>query len=105
MPDLGSFIAAAATAVTPSSVTLSTGGNVPFDFLILAPGSSYPEPAIKGFSGTLADRKAAIQVCHVPLSTCECASCWYTCAIRNQALCSSSRIVGHAAGGAPLQFA
>ena len=50
------------TNVTSSSVTLDTGGAVPYDYLVLAPGSTYLEPAIKGFAGTLAERKAAVQV-------------------------------------------
>ena len=49
-------------SVTDNSVALDTGGAVPYDYLVLATGSSYPEPAIKSFAGTLAERKAAVQV-------------------------------------------
>lgn len=62
VPDIGTLVPARATAVTASAVVLDKGQEVAYDYLILAPGSSYPEPAIKGFAGSLADRKAAIQV-------------------------------------------
>ena len=62
VPDLGTFVAARVTAIAANSVTLDTGAAVEYDYLILAPGSSYPEPAIKAFSGSLADRQAAIKV-------------------------------------------
>jgi NADPH-dependent 2,4-dienoyl-CoA reductase/sulfur reductase-like enzyme len=62
VPDIGAVLEARATAVTPAAVQLDDGQQVAYDYLILAPGSSYPEPAIKAFSGSLADRKAAIKV-------------------------------------------
>lgn len=62
VPDIGKFVPGRVTAVSESAVTLEDGSRLEFDFLILAPGSTYPEPAIKDFAGSLADRKAAIQV-------------------------------------------
>ena len=40
------------TNVTDKSVALDTGAAVPYDYLVLAPGSTYLEPAIKSFAGT-----------------------------------------------------
>lgn len=62
VPDIGAVVVGRATAVTAAAVQLHDGQQVAYDYLILAPGSSYPEPAIKAFSGSLADRKAAIKV-------------------------------------------
>ena len=53
--------------MSDTSVALDTGASVPHDYLVLAPGSSYPEPALKGFTGSLAERSATMQVLH-PLS-------------------------------------
>ena len=50
------------TSVSDGSVALDTGASVPYDYLVLAPGSSYPEPALKGFTGSLAERSAVMQV-------------------------------------------
>jgi NADPH-dependent 2,4-dienoyl-CoA reductase/sulfur reductase-like enzyme len=62
VPDIGTVVEARAAAVTAAAVQLDDGRQVAYDYLILAPGSSYPEPAIKAFAGSLADRKAAIKV-------------------------------------------
>lgn len=61
VPDIGRLVPGRVTAVSESTVTLEDGSRLEFDFLILAPGSTYPEPAIKNFAGSLADRKADIQ--------------------------------------------
>ena len=44
------------------SVVLETGAEFPFDYLILAPGSTYADNAIKDVGGTAAERQALIQV-------------------------------------------
>ena len=62
VPGIGTVVAARATAVTASAVQLDNGQEVPFDYLVLAPGSTYPERIIKAFSGSLAERKAFIKV-------------------------------------------
>ena len=73
VPDIGTVVVGRATAVTAAAVQLDDGQQVAYDYLILAPGSSYPEPAIKAFAGGLADRKAAIKVPQpVPLMQCLC---------------------------------
>lgn len=64
--------------ITDTAVLLESGASsVPYEFLVLAPGSTYPEPAIKGFSGSLADRKATIQV-HQTRSICSLVWCVLT---------------------------
>jgi len=50
------------TSVSDGAVALDTGASVPYDYLVLAPGSSYPEPALKGFTGSLAERSAVMEV-------------------------------------------
>jgi NADH dehydrogenase FAD-containing subunit len=44
------------------SVELETGAVLPFDYLILAPGSTYADNAIKDVGGTAAERQALIEV-------------------------------------------
>jgi hypothetical protein len=44
------------------SVELETGAVFPFDCLILAPGSTYADNAIKDVGGTAAERQALIEV-------------------------------------------
>ena len=62
IPGIGTMIKAQVTAVSDGSVALDSGAAVPYDYLVLAPGSTYPEPALKGLSGSLAERSAAMQV-------------------------------------------
>ena len=50
------------TSVSDGSVALDTGASLPYDYLVLAPGSTYPEPALKGFTGSFAERSATMQV-------------------------------------------
>ena len=56
------MVNAKVTSVSDSAVSLSDGQSLPFDYLVLAPGSTYPDPAIKALTGTLADRKAFLKV-------------------------------------------
>ena len=61
VPGIGAVVVARAAAVTASAVQLEDGRQIDYNYLILAPGSSYSSSAIKAFSGSLAERKAAIQ--------------------------------------------
>lgn len=63
LPGIGKVVIAHVTAVSLAAVSLDDGQSLPYDFLVLAPGSTYPDPAIKAFAGTLSTRQAAIQVC------------------------------------------
>jgi anthranilate/para-aminobenzoate synthase component II len=89
VPGIGTVVQARATAVTTSAVQLDDGQELSYDYLILAPGSSYPEPIIKGFSGSLADRKASIKVSMSSISQkanmpllCLCTAFQSSCQVR-----------------------
>lgn len=49
-------------ALRERSVALETGAELPFDYLILAPGSTYADNNIKAVGGTAAERQALIEV-------------------------------------------
>lgn len=63
LPGIGKVIIAAVTGVSLAAVSLDDGQSLPYDYLVLAPGSTYPDPIIKAFAGTLSTRQAAIKVC------------------------------------------
>ena len=46
---------------------LDTGAEIMFDWLVLAPGSTYADGPIKNFTGSVDDRQAVIQVRHFAL--------------------------------------
>ena len=56
------FIQAAATEVAASQVTLSNGQHLPYDYLILAFGTSYVDKLIYSSSGSVESRRSAFQV-------------------------------------------
>lgn len=63
------------------SVELETGAVFPFDYLILAPGSTYADNAIKDVGGTAAERQALIQVgsvCTLANAQGACDAWWQT---------------------------
>lgn len=49
-------------AVGERSITLETSAEFQFDYLILAPGSTYADNAIKHIGGTVSERQALIEV-------------------------------------------
>lgn len=56
IPNAGTIVTAHAHSFTDSAVVTDQGQTIPYDYLVLATGSSYPSP-IKESSGTLADRQ------------------------------------------------
>ncbi len=58
----GTFLRLTAGARRRGAVEVDTGARVPYDYLVLASGSSYPCPEIKAARGSLAERKQAYAV-------------------------------------------
>lgn len=62
IPNIGTLVRGRVFAIGECSVTLETGAQLPFDYLVLAPGSTYADNAIKDVGGTAAERQALIEV-------------------------------------------
>lgn len=58
---IGSFLEDRVAHVDANSMRLESGAVVDFDWLVLAPGSTYADGPIKNFSGSVDDRQAVIQ--------------------------------------------
>lgn len=63
VPKLGKVLHATAASVSDSEVHLSNGASVPFDYLVLASGSTWTDPVCSGTEATLTDRRLAQQAC------------------------------------------
>lgn len=68
IPNIGRLVRGRVAAVGERSITLETSAEFQFDYLILAPGSTYADNAIKQFGGTVAERQALIEAEHERLS-------------------------------------
>ena len=64
IPDIGTLVRARVTEIGESAVVLESGVELPFDYLVLAPGSTYADNAIKDVGGTAAERQALVEVSH-----------------------------------------
>lgn len=67
IPNIGTLVRGRVFAIGERSVTLETGAQLPFDYLVLAPGSTYADNAIKDVGGTAAERQALIEVRTAPV--------------------------------------
>lgn len=67
VPKLGKVLHATASSVSDSEVVLSDGTSLPFDYLVLASGSTWTDPVCSGTEASLTDRRLAQQACHMPL--------------------------------------
>ena len=56
------MVTAKAVGVNETAVFLDNGEVLPYDYLVLAPGSSYPDATIKSLTGSLASRTAFLKV-------------------------------------------
>lgn len=61
LPKLGTFVQGKAVDVTSSHVLLEGGKSVSYDHLVIASGSSYPEPSLKGGT-SLQEKKRLLKV-------------------------------------------
>ena len=65
VPKLGKVLHATASSVSDSNVVLSDGSSLPFDYLVLASGSTWTDPVCSGTEASLTDRRRAQQACHI----------------------------------------
>lgn len=61
LPKLGTFVQGKAVDVTKDAVLLEGGKSVSYDHLVIATGSSYPEPSLKGGT-SLQEKKRLLKV-------------------------------------------
>lgn len=62
IPDIGALVRGRVAEIGDRSIHLEMGVELPFDYLVLAPGSTYADNAIKDVGGTAAERQALIEV-------------------------------------------
>lgn len=67
VPKLGKVLHATASSVSHSEVVLSDGTSLPFDYMVLASGSTWTDPVCSGTEASLTDRRLAQQACHMHL--------------------------------------
>lgn len=67
MPQLGKVLHATANSVSDSEVVLSDSTSLPFDYLVLASGSTWTDPVCSGTEASLTERRLAQQACHMLL--------------------------------------
>lgn len=67
VPKLGKVLHATADSVSDSEVHLTNGASIPFDYLVLASGSTWTDPVCSGTEATLSDRRLAQQACCTPV--------------------------------------
>lgn len=68
VPKLGKVLHATASSVSASEVVLSDGTSLPFDYLVLASGSTWTDPVCSGTEASLTERRLAQQACQMPLN-------------------------------------
>ncbi|DBB05607.1 TPA: hypothetical protein ACH3X1_012380, partial [Trebouxia sp. C0004] len=64
VPKVGRFVHASATSVSETGVRLNNGSSLPFDYLVLASGSTWEDPVNSGTDTLLTDRKLNQQASH-----------------------------------------
>ncbi len=57
VPKVGRVVHASATSVSETEVQLDNGSSLPFDYLVLASGSTWDDPVNSGTDPLLTDRK------------------------------------------------
>ena len=57
VPKVGRVVHASATSVSETEVHLDNGSSLPFDYLVLASGSTWDDPVNSGTDPLLTDRK------------------------------------------------
>lgn len=57
VPKVGRVVHASATSVSETEVRLDNGSSLPFDYLVLASGSTWDDPVNSGTDHLLTDRK------------------------------------------------
>ena len=57
VPKVGRVVHASATSVSETGVQLDNGSSLPFDYLVLASGSTWDDPVNSGTDPLLTDRK------------------------------------------------
>ena len=57
VPKLGKVVHASAASISESEVQMDNGSSVPFDYLVLASGSTWADPVCSGTDAALSDRK------------------------------------------------
>lgn len=65
IPKLGKVLHATASSVWEHEVRLADGTHLPFDYLVLASGSTWTDPVCSGTEATLTERRVAQQVLSV----------------------------------------
>lgn len=65
VPKIGRVIHGSAASVTESEVRLDNGASLPFDYLVLASGSTWDDPVCSGTDAKLSDRKQFQQARHI----------------------------------------
>ena len=65
VPQLGKVLHATATSVSGSEIVLSDSTSLPFDYLVLASGSTWADPVCSGTEASLTERRLAQQACHM----------------------------------------
>lgn len=64
VPKVGRVVHASATSVSETEVQLDNGSSLPFDYLVLASGSTWDDPVNSGTDPLLTDRKLNQQASH-----------------------------------------